>query len=173
MTSKYNLVKQIMSLILQKGDLILSQTHPYGHPFSRFCAFLIDSLLIGLVGAGIDLSLGLPGGISVEALAAQTGLPSYLKLAFHFLYWPIFESSRLQATPGKMLLKLQVTDLAGQRISIGRALVRNVSKVLSLLPFGFGFMMVGITLRNQCLHDKIAKTLVVKKVKGEKLATNS
>ena len=162
-----------MSLILQKGDLILSQTHPYGHPFSRFCAFLIDSLLIGLVGAGIDLSLGLPGGISVEALAAQTGLPSYLKLAFHFLYWPIFESSRLQATPGKMLLKLQVTDLAGQRISIGRALVRNVSKVLSLLPFGFGFMMVGITLRNQCLHDKIAKTLVLKKVKVEKAITNS
>lgn len=151
----------------------MPSTHPYGHPLNRFCAFLIDSLLIGAVGAGIDLSLGLPGGISPEALTAQTGFPSYLKLGFHFLYWPLFESSRLQATPGKMLFKIKVTDLDGQRISIGRALVRNVSKVLSLLPFGFGFMMVGVTLRNQCLHDKIAKTLVLKKVKSEKSATNS
>ena len=144
----------------------MSQTHPYGHPFNRFCAFLIDSLLIGLVGAGIDLSLGVTGGLSTETLTAQAGLPSYLKLGFHFLYWPLFESSPLQATPGKMILKLQVTDLEGQRISIGRALVRNVSKVLSLLPFGFGFMMVGTTLRYQCLHDKIAKTLVLKRVKA-------
>lgn len=165
--SKYNYSRKIQNPTFREGDLDLSQTHPYGHPFNRFCAFLIDSLLIGLVGAGIDLSLGVSGGFSTEALTAQTGLPSYLKLGFHFLYWPLFESSPLQATPGKMIFKLQVTDLDGKKISFGRALVRNIAKVLSLLPFGFGFMMVGITLRNQCLHDKIAKTLVLKRIKAD------
>ncbi len=146
-----------------KGDFILQQTHPYGGPFRRFAAFLADSLLIGAIGTAIDLSLGLPGGISQEALAAQAGFPSYLKLGIHLIYWPLFESSALQATPGKLLLKMRVTDLAGQRISFARALLRNVAKVLSLLPLGFGFLMIGITLRNQCLHDKIAKTLVMRR----------
>jgi len=146
-----------------KGDFILQQTHPYGGPFRRLAAFLADSLLIGAVGTAIDLSLGLPGGISQEALAAQAGFPSYLKLGIHLIYWPLFESSALQATPGKLLLKMRVTDLAGQRISFARALLRNVAKALSLLPLGFGFLMIGITLRNQCLHDKIAKTLVMRR----------
>ena len=140
----------------------MQQPLPYGGPFRRFCAFLFDSLLIGAIGAAIDLSLGLPGGISQEALAAQTGMPSYLKLAVHLIYWPVFESSILQATPGKRLLGLRVTDLEGERISFVRALLRNVAKALSLLPLGFGFLMIGITLHNQCLHDKIAKTLVLK-----------
>lgn len=141
----------------------MQQSHPYGGPLRRFSSFLIDSLIIGAIGAAIDLSLGLPGGISPEALAAQAGLPSYLKLGIHFIYWPAFESSGLQATPGKRLLKLRVTGLEGQRISFARALLRNVAKVLSLLPLGFGFLMILITLRNQCLHDKIAKTLVLRR----------
>ena len=99
----------------------MQQPLPYGGPFRRFCAFLVDALLIGAIGAAIDLSLGLPGGISQEALAAQSGLPSYLKLVVHLIYWPVFESSGLQATPGKLLLRMRVTDLEGQRISFARA----------------------------------------------------
>lgn len=141
----------------------MSHPHPYGGPFRRFIAFFLDSLLIGIIGTAIDLYLGLPGGISQEALAAQSGFPSFLKLFIHFLYWPLFESSVLQATPGKFILKLRVTGMDQQRISFARALVRTLSKILSLLPLGFGFLMIGITVQNQCLHDKIAKTLVMKR----------
>lgn len=141
----------------------MEQLTAYGGPFRRFAAFLVDALVIALIGTVIDLSLGLPGGISQEALAAQAGFPSYLKLLIHLLYWPLFESSSLQGTPGKLLLRLRVTNLAGQRVSFGQALLRNLAKILSLIPFGFGFLMVGITLKNQCLHDKIAKTLVLRR----------
>ena len=141
----------------------MKQLHPYGGPFQRFGAFLVDALLIGLIGALIDLALGLPGGISKEALEAQSGVPSYLKLTIHLLYWPLFESSAWQATPGKYLLRLRVTTLDGQRVTFGQALLRNVAKILSLIPLGFGFLMIGITLKNQCLHDKIAKTLIMKR----------
>lgn len=147
----------------------MQQINIYGDPFRRFVAFLVDSILIALIGTAIDLSLGLPGGISPEALAAQAGFPSYLKLAIHLLYWPLLESSSLQGTPGKLLLRLRVTNLIGQQISFGQALVRNLAKIISLIPFGFGFMMIGITLKNQCLHDKIAKTLVLRRVKTDQL----
>lgn len=146
-----------------KGDLILQPTHPYGSGFWRFAAFLIDSLLLGAIGAAVDLFLGVPAGLSVEAIAQQTGLPSLLKLVFHLCYWPLFESSAWKATPGKRICRLYVTDLEGSRISFVRAFVRNTAKVLSLLTFGLGFLMIFITLRNQCLHDKIAKTVVLRK----------
>ncbi|MBP2667346.1 MAG: hypothetical protein H6Q76_2326 [Firmicutes bacterium] len=142
---------------------MLQQPHPYGSGFWRFVAFLIDSLLLGAIGAGIDLFLGIPAGVSMEAIAQQTGLPSLLKLVFHLSYWPLFESSAWQATPGKRICRLYVADLAGSRISFVRAFVRNTAKVLSLIPLGFGFLMIGITLRNQCLHDKIAGTVVLRK----------
>jgi len=140
------------------------QIHPYGGPFHRFSAFLADALVIALIGTVIDLSLGLPGGISQEALEAQAGVPSYLKLGVHLIYWPLFESSALQGTPGKLLLRLRVTNLQKQRITFAQALLRNLAKILSLIPLGFGFLMIGITIKNQCLHDKIAKTLVMKRI---------
>jgi len=143
----------------------LQQINPYGGPFRRFSAFLVDALVIALIGTVIDLSLGLPGGITQEALEAQAGFPSYLKLGIHLIYWPLFESSALQGTPGKLLLRLRVTNLQKQRISFGQALLRNLAKILSLIPLGFGFLMIGITAKNQCLHDKIAKTLVMKRTK--------
>ena len=137
--------------------------HPYGSLFWRFVAFLVDSLLVGVLGAVIDFVLGVPSGISPESIAKQTPGPSLLKLSFHLLYWPLFESSAWLATPGKRLCRLKVVDMAGNRISFGRAFLRSIAKVLSFLPLGFGFLMAFLTIRNQTLHDKIAGTIVLKR----------
>ena len=123
----------------------------------------MDSLLIGVLGAVIDLALGVPSGISPEVIAQQTPGPSLLKLAIHLLYWPVFESSAWLATPGKRLCRLKVVDMEGNRISFGRAFLRNVAKVLSFLPLGFGFLLACLTIRSQTLHDKIARTVVLKR----------
>ena len=141
----------------------MQPNHPYGSLFWRFVAFLVDSLLIGILGAVIDLALGVPSGISPEIIAKQTPGPSLLKLAIHLLYWPLFESSAWMATPGKRLCRLKVVDMAGNRISFGRAFLRNIAKILSFLPLGFGFLLACHTIRSQALHDKIAKTVVLKR----------
>lgn len=143
----------------------MQQLHPYGSGFKRFLAFVIDSLLLGAVGAGIDLAFGASARLAVESIGQQTGGPAFIKLGFHLLYWPLFESSIWQATPGKRLCRLYVTDLAENRLTFARAFVRNIAKLISLLPFGFGFLMIAVTVRNQCLHDKIAGTLVMIKQK--------
>jgi len=62
-----------------------------------------------------------------------------------------------------MLLGLQVTDSAGNRIGFGRALARNLGKILSLITLGIGFIMVGFTKKKQGLHDIIASALVLSK----------
>jgi uncharacterized RDD family membrane protein YckC len=82
-------------------------------------------------------------------------------------YYVLCESSQWQGTLGKRLLGLRVTDLSGRRIRWGRALGRYVSRVLSALPFQFGFCMAGFTGRKQALHDLIAGTLVVRTERQE------
>lgn len=137
--------------------------HPYGSPFWRFTAFLVDAILIGLFGAGIDLFFGLSTGISPTALSEQVGPITYIKTLVQLLYWPLFESSSWQATPGKRLCRLYVATLDGNRLSFTRAFIRNIAKLLSVLTLGFGFLMIAVTVRNQCLHDKIAGAVVLRR----------
>jgi len=79
----------------------------------------------------------------------------------NWLYRGIMESSSKQATIGKMLLKIKVTDLAGNRISFLRATSRHFSKVISTLIFSIGFIMAAFAAKKQALHDKMAGCLVV------------
>ena len=80
-----------------------------------------------------------------------------------WLYFAAFESSRWQATPGKRLLGLYVTDLNGKRISFARATGRYVGKALEQLTLFIGFLIAGFTARKQALHDIVASCLVLKK----------
>ncbi len=82
-------------------------------------------------------------------------------LVLTILYHAFFESSSLQATPGKMILKLKVISENGGKISFGHALIRFILKILSLAIFYIGFIMIGFTKKGQALHDILIKTLVV------------
>jgi len=77
-----------------------------------------------------------------------------------WLYEALMLSSPYQATLGKMIFGMQVTDLNGNRISFGRATARHFAKWLSGLILCIGYIMVGITERKQGLHDLLAGTLV-------------
>ena len=124
------------------------------------------------------------GGVPLEIYTLLTiSLPTWLYFAWS-------EQSRRQATIGKRVLRLIVTDIGGNRIGFGRAMVRTVIKLLPWeishltvnLPtsimyepnprFRFGFVVVFallvlypalilLTRRRQSLHDLIAKTIVL------------
>ncbi len=79
----------------------------------------------------------------------------------HLLYFALFESSHRQATPGKMLLGIFVTDEQGRRISFGRAVGRNLARMLSKMFCWLGYLLALFTERTQALHDLIASTLVL------------
>lgn len=79
------------------------------------------------------------------------------------VYWVLMESSRWQASLGKLALGLRVVDKNGQRLTLVRAFGRNILKILSCVTLLIGFMMAGWTQKKQALHDMIADCLVTKR----------
>jgi uncharacterized RDD family membrane protein YckC len=137
----------------------------------RAAAFLIDLLVIGFpVGVFVLNPLMERAGIPTDdpwALMHAKGRQAIAinllgQMAF-WLYWALLESSAWQATLGKKMLGLQVTDLHGRRISFARASGRFFGKVLSSLTVGMGYVMAGFTYNKQALHDRISNCLVLKK----------
>ena len=78
-----------------------------------------------------------------------------------WLYSATLESSVWQATLGKKLLGLKVSDTQGKRLSFARASGRHFGKYLSSVFF-LGFILTAFTEKKQALHDLIAGTLVVR-----------
>jgi len=87
-----------------------------------------------------------------------------ISLVVTWLYHAWMESSEWQATVGKRVLGLVVTDAAGQRISFGRATARHFSKIITnMVPLAIGYIMAGFTEKKQALHDMIAGCLVLRR----------
>ncbi len=89
----------------------------------------------------------------------MTGLT--LGILLNWFYFAGMESSRMQATWGKTLVGIAVTDLNGHKISFARATGRYFGKYISGIIVGIGFLMVCFTKKRQALHDMMAGCLVV------------
>lgn len=76
------------------------------------------------------------------------------------LYRVLMERSRLQGTLGKRLLGIQVTDAAGNKLSISRAIWRYAARVLSLAPFWIGISFAFFNKSRQVIHDRMSGTKV-------------
>ena len=126
----------------------------------RVLAYLIDAVILGLVSAALAL---LSGGAVIDLEAQQSlGITDFLGLIVGLAYFIGFEGSQMQATPGKKVLGLIVTDMQGGRISYPRAAGRYFGKILSGFILLIGYIMVAFTEKKQGLHDLLASTLVVK-----------
>ncbi|SHF11520.1 RDD family protein [Pedobacter caeni] len=93
-------------------------------------------------------------------VAIVTGLP--IIPVVKFFYSSIAEASGKQATIGKALLNIKVTDMMGNPISLSNSFGRNAAKILSVLPAFFGYLYSFLNRKQQCFHDLIANTLVTK-----------
>ena len=84
-----------------------------------------------------------------------------IALLLIFIYWILMDGSRFQASLGKMALRIKVIDAKGHRLSVPRAMGRNLLKWLSVLTSFIGFMLAGWTKRKQSLHDMITSCYVI------------
>jgi len=139
----------------------MAQDQSYGGFWVRLIALMLDWAVVFVI-----LIASLASMTTVMASAGMerlTDLAAWLVATFlPFLYWPVLESSPWQATVGKRVMGLQVTDFDGQRLSFMRALLRALAKILSSIPLGVGYLLAAFTARKQALHDIIARTLVVR-----------
>jgi uncharacterized RDD family membrane protein YckC len=148
----------------------------------RFVAVIIDGLILGVVQfVAIMPILGIMGiGVAndiqnfdssdqAEALSMMTsmmamaGISQVVFLVIQTLYYSFMESSSYQASVGKIVLGLKVTDVNGNKLDFTKALVRNLCKIISSMILLIGYLMAAFTEKKQALHDMIANTLVVKK----------
>lgn len=135
----------------------------------RVVAAIIDFLLmfapsfpVKLLFGSIVTAIGMNAQMPVhEMLVMRRVVRIAVAILLVFSYRASMESSKFQATLGKIAMRLKVTDLKGNRISFGRAAGRYCAKYISALTLGLGYLMVGFDEQKQGLHDRIAQTLVL------------
>lgn len=163
------------ALLLLNDTASLNNESPsplcYGGFWRRAAAIFIDLILIQLIGFIINLVYGYICGVEIRTASPRQVEEILTRLnrfsiitgwGILFFYFALFESSVLQATPGKLLLKMKVYGRNG-RISFLRACARTLAKFLSAVPLGMGFIMAAFSRKKQALHDFITNTQVLKK----------
>jgi uncharacterized RDD family membrane protein YckC len=75
-------------------------------------------------------------------------------------YVPWMESRDRQGTFGKDLMEIKVTDLAGNRISLGRSILRTVLKFLAFPLWIVDVVVLLLPGKKQSIHDLLAGTVV-------------
>jgi len=150
-----------------------------GIPLGCLYSFIIFIVISGQANSFEDMT-------TVLANPQLTILISFVVLPIVWLYFALFESGTKQATPGKRVLSIKVTDLNGDRISFGRASARYFGCFLYNIPTWFAgwilpiesnaifqtiwgllgpfvYLVMLFTKKKQNLHDMISGTLVLEK----------
>jgi uncharacterized RDD family membrane protein YckC len=137
----------------------------------RFVAAFLDAILVQAVVVPVAMVLSVVFAVvgSTTRQWSGGGFPMahfgfiwLFSLLVSWIYEATMESSSRQATLGKMILGMKVTDLKGNRISFARASGRHFAKVVSGMILFIGYIMAGFTVRKQALHDIIVETLVLR-----------
>lgn len=158
----------------------------------RLAAFFIDLVLISVifniigVTGQISSHMDQPGTDSLSLLEAMKAVLSHTVLAvsifsFYLFYWML--EAIIAASPGKLLLGLQIADQSGTEshppqlwrryllknshyfamilaLLLRQNLLLELSNLLFIILFGGYFVLIG---RRQTLYDHLAKTAVFKK----------
>lgn len=133
----------------------------------RAAQALVDGMLDGTRLPPLVQSLSHDPRLLQPAAALQSAMwdmaaPFLLGYALLALAWHVGgELSPWQASPGKHLLGLWVTDLQGRRLSPARALLRHVAGLLSWLTLNLGHAMAALP-QKRALHDYVAGARVVR-----------
>jgi uncharacterized RDD family membrane protein YckC len=138
----------------------------------RVLALIADTIVISLLDAILNGTFGITRVTSgVATMVGSGGYTSFTTqttvdwpwLALLWVtYYTVLEGL-FGATVGKRLARLRVTDLEGRRITWQAAIVRNLARLLDVLPFTYllGGILTLATRRHQRFGDLLAGTIVV------------
>ncbi len=135
---------------------------------ARFVALILDGLaifgfLFFLLGSIFAMLLGGTTDDGFELTGIAGGLFIAVEILLVMGYYVVSEA-RWGATLGKLAAGIRVQSTAGQRIGYGAAFIRNLLRIVDILPFFYltGAISVMLTKRNQRLGDLAAGTVVVR-----------
>ena len=144
----------------QPPDPILTPDLYDGLLWRRACGYLIDVLVLGVLGAAAWFALGLLVVLSFGLLLPlQIVALALLPLAYHTL----FLAYRGQ-TPGMAALDVEVRSWNGRRPDLLQAFIQTAVFSLTVaLPSWLILLVALFTNRNRTLHDYLAGTLVIRR----------
>lgn len=128
----------------------------------RFTAYAVDCVVVYvgvvlvLTAIGVDTT-----DTSVWMLAAVHSMFELDAVLIWLLYDVGFWVSPWQATPGKRLLGLRVTNLHYRKITLPRAITRYATSFLSAVLLCIGYFLIAFTDKKRALHDLLAGTFVI------------
>ena len=130
----------------------------------RFLAILIDLVILGVIDYIISLAFG---GVRTEGGSVSvslTGLPALIIALIPVLYYIVLEAI-MGGTLGKMLLGTRIVTVDGSRIGWGASIVRNLLRIIDVLPFAYilGAILIWTSPYKQRLGDRVAHTVVVRR----------
>ncbi len=150
------------TIALQAGDGGMARSHQLAGAGARGLAGLADLGMQSVVFAAL-------AWLAVHArpdLFPRQAWPWALPVAFaewHIIYLLLFESFTRGLTPGKALLGLRVTGVDGRRPTPARMVIRNVTRVIELVPGCYigAYLRINSRGARQRLGDRYASTAVI------------
>jgi uncharacterized RDD family membrane protein YckC len=127
-----------------------------------FIDYIILLILVAVASSVYYLITAFLGHFNPEDLQDDT-LLKLVSIILMIVYHSILEATRLRGGFGKVICKLLVVDVNGQRLGFGKALARNAGKILSSIVLGLGFLNILWDSRCQGWHDQLAKTYVIRR----------
>lgn len=129
----------------------------------RWAALFLDQLILGVAFYAllfaVMIVVGVAGGFEQLEQMNRDNPPAWVIAAYFGMillyyfaagtYFSLMESSRHQATLGKMALGIKVVDLHGGRLSPVHAVGRWFAASLSYLTMYIGFLLAAFTERQQ------------------------
>lgn len=128
-------------------------------PFTRFLAWLVDVLVISAVSS-VTFSIASQFGVMVGNMASAFAI--IFIFAFGFAYRIGMEWFFRGQTLGKRMLRLRVMDAAGLRLQFSQIVLRNLIRVVDMMPVGYalGGAVMLLSPRYQRLGDIAANSIV-------------
>jgi len=145
-------------------------------PGSRFCAWLIDAALIGLMLVGlVVIAVALGATVSlvdgIESRASRLAWALVVIAAFVITtgYYILSEMLLRGQTWGKRSMKLRVIRDDATPITASESVVRNLIRIVDFLPvfYGLGGIICLVHPRHKRLGDLAAGTVVVKESEAD------
>jgi uncharacterized RDD family membrane protein YckC len=134
----------------------------YGGFWRRFAARVVDGLVFAFLEAFV---VGFAAGLGHRPWSGFVLLLLLLGLFLAaLLYEPLMTAGAGRGTLGKQLLGLAVTDLDGNRISVGRSFGRWLATIPAVIPLYLGWVLVAFRRDKRGLHDLLAGTIVIRVV---------
>lgn len=89
--------------------------------------------------------------------------PLFFAFLFSMLYEVLFTSTDLKATPGKLIADIRVVNKHGNRLSVLRALLRYLTRFISIFT-GLGIFYAIGDEKKRTWHDKLSSTFVIEPI---------